>query len=779
MSAPAAAPAPDVDPVPAERARRARPQIDLIGYLADRPAPPPAVGHPLLAASTVLATGSVVDAIDPTEPWWMLAGGGGAAVVSGLVVKNRFFDGNAEAWFTALSASAVAGWLAWVAHDSPWSAQSIGMLVLGTTTLGPVYGLLRWRRDKANAKEVQARAAYRAEQKRHTWTQILEEAGAKDITIGEEEPFRAGFTLPLTLGPKAPDFKSLAGLAADIERIAANVTGLPIRAGSIEFERGALAHQAFMIVPTRDVLAETIAFPDLQGPRSIHDPLPIGRFTRGEEIEVNFRSVHGMFSGMNDAGKSGLLNVHTVLLTMCPDNVTFYIAGNKAVRGLAPWLLPWLRGEIDPSTGKPVDRPPFDWVAGDWHEAMTMLLNAYRAVDGRQAMFADGADKWIPSADDPQITILIDESPDLFADNRTLKTHKGEKVTFSELVLKLVRLARSEAIQIIFLTQRGTATMIGPDGGDLKSQIVYRVGFRAMGNMTDVNAVFSTETYGIELATLPNGAFYIEQKGYTRPRVGKAYWLEPARIKQYAIANAQFCGAVDKRTADLMPDYEERWTRPGQRELLDLIAGRRSPAAAGARRQQGVDPDDWDTWTADGEGEVSSVLDDWEAEMEAMMPQVPQDLLDRAEAADKARAAAAQAKAEALDRLDEAQSSLEAEMAALEASMNLPPATDDVRNAKPPAPPKALDDDVLALLGAIVSANLLSTDADPDWIPAADILAVAATTLNWPNNTEGARRVSRALGTVDVFSSRPTIGGKKITSYPKGALRNVIEEYRA
>jgi hypothetical protein len=77
--------------------------------------------------------------------------------------------------------------------------------------------------------------------------------------------------------------------------------------------------------------------------------------------------------------------------------------------------------------------------------------------------------------DDPQITILIDESPDLLINNKVKTTHKGERVTFSELVLKLVRLARSEAIQIIFLSQRGTATMIGPDGGDVKSQVVYRL----------------------------------------------------------------------------------------------------------------------------------------------------------------------------------------------------------------------------------------------------------------------------------------------------------------
>lgn len=756
----------DPDSGPVQRARRVRP-VNVVQHLAQRPPPRPELGHPLLATSVILAAGSVINASDAAAPWWFLAGGGLACVVSVLVTKDRFRDGGPEAVFAATSTAATAGWLAWVADTTPWSAASLGTLALGTVTLGPVYGLLRWRRDKANRTEVQARALAREQHKRHTWVSILDKAGAKDITITRERTFRAGFALELTLGPNSPEFRTLASLTPGIERIAAHETGLPIRPGSIQLERGTYAHQATLVIPTRDVLNEIIEFPELVGPRSIHDPLLIGQFIDGNEVEVSFRSIHGMFAGMNDAGKSTLLNVHTVQLTQCIDNVTWYIAGNKAVRGLAAWLLPCLHGEIDPSTGQPLDRFPFDWVAGDWDEAMRMLLNAYRAVDGRQAMFANGADKWTPTSDDPQITILIDESPDLFATDKTKVTHKGERVTFSELVLKLVRLARSEAIQLIFLAQRGTATMLGPDGGDLKSQIVYRLGFRAMGNMTDVNAVFCTDTVGVELSQLPNGAFHIEQKGYLRPRLAKGYWLAPERIKTYAITNAQYLGAVDEPTAALMPDYAQRWTRPNQRELLDTIAGRRAP---------GDTPPQLQTADIDHPARDDMTLD-WE-ELTKMVPQVPQELIARAEHEQKLQRRSQQGRQEGRRFTETFVAELNAEFDELERSMARSGVPDE-KNTRPTVPTQSASEplpaDTLEVLGTLAASSLLYPAQR--WLRSAEILATVADVLGWPTNTEGGRRLSAALAPLGITSSRESIEGKKHTVYPAKALREAIQRH--
>jgi hypothetical protein len=184
---------PDTGAVAHPARPRVRP-INLVHHLAQTPAPRPEFGHPLLAMSAILAAGSVAHAAQ-AEPWWFLAGGGVAALVFVLVTRGLFDDGSPEAVYAATSSAAVGGWLAWASATTPWSAASLGALALGTLTFGPVYGLLRWRRDKANRKEVQARALAREQHKRHTWIRILDKAGARDITIASERTFRAGFAL--------------------------------------------------------------------------------------------------------------------------------------------------------------------------------------------------------------------------------------------------------------------------------------------------------------------------------------------------------------------------------------------------------------------------------------------------------------------------------------------------------------------------------------------------------------------------------------------------------
>jgi hypothetical protein len=315
------------------------------GVLRDLPAPPPHAGHPLLVASAELAAGSWLHALH--TPWDLVAAVTGPATLTAAFVTHHLFDESGkEATFAATAVAATGGWLIWVAHTTPWSASSLGALVAINTVLGPIYGLLRWRRDAHNRKRLEARAQAREDAKRHSWEAILARAGAKDITVGPSTVFRAGFTLPLVLGPTSPDYRTLQTMIPSIERIAASTTGLPIRAGSIQLLRGEdmMAHQAYLVVPTRDVLAETIELPEWIGPRSITEPLLTGQYVDGNDVQVTLRGFHGMFAGMTRFGKTALLNTHLAQLVRCIDNVTWCLAGNKAVRWLRPWLLPWLRG---------------------------------------------------------------------------------------------------------------------------------------------------------------------------------------------------------------------------------------------------------------------------------------------------------------------------------------------------------------------------------------------------------------------------------------------------
>lgn len=750
VSAPIMTPqAPTVPVVPAARAPRPSRLPTAARGLGELPAPPPHVGHPLLSAQAILAASSLLDAAD-VSAWWTVGGTVAATIAAPIVAHQRFsepaspeHDGVARpeinfAWMTALASGS---WLTWATATTPWSVAPLATLLIGSGALGSAYGILRWRHDKHNRKQVITRAIAREQAKRDIWEKILAKAGARDITVGASESFRAGVTMSLSLGVGSPDYSSLVTYIPAVERIAAQVTGLPIRPGSIQILRGEFAHEATMIVPTRDVLNEIIEFPELgDGPRSIKDPLVIGQYVDGTPVEVTLRGFHGMFAGMTNYGKSVLLDVHMVQTTRCVDNVTFALAGNKGVRWLRPWLLPWLQGHAAV--------PPIDWVAGDLDEAALVLLDLYRATDARQAMADNGETGWEPSRENPQTTILIDESTDLLQSTKSFITHKGEKVTFAELLLILVRTSRSEAIQIIFCSQRGTATMMGNNGGDTKSQVGYRVGLRAMGNMTDTNAVFSSNTTGIDLSMLPKGAFYVELEGFDRPKLAKGYWLTPERISKYAIEATAYAGGLDTATAQAMENYAGRWSRPNQLAFLEKVNGGplrselmavltgHGPASDAASTITGATQGTSDVYAAAGDYDSSEVLNrikSW------------------------------------ADR-KEAEHTKDADMALLEQLWEQPEISENARNTSL----EALPADTLDLLGALHASGALY--AGEEWLPAADIRALAAQELDWPDNSEGDRRIVSALAALGVESKRVT--KKKITAYPVDALRAAAEHHK-
>ena len=755
LMTPQPVPVPAINPAPVLRPRPSR--LPTAAGLRDVPAPPPHVGHPLLAISAQLAAASLLDASD-VSAWWVFAGTAIAGIAVPAVAHQRFsvpgwkdhetgayHDGVArpEIGFSFLTAVATGGWLTWTTATTPWSMAPIATLLIGSSALGAGYGTLRWRRDKRNRKQVETRAVAREQAKRQIWEQVLTKAGAKGITVGATESFHAGISMPLTLGENSPDYNGLVGCIPSIERIAARITGLPIRSGSIQIQRGKFAHEAVMIVPTRDVLNEVIELPDLHGPRSVTEPMVTGQYVDGNEVQVTFRGFHGMFAGMTNFGKSALLDAHMTQLTRCTDNVTFCLAGNKAVRWLRPWLKPWLQGAAAV--------PPIDWVAGDIDEALLVLADIYRAIDGRQAMPNNGDTGWEPTPENPQITILVDESTDLLESTKTITTHKGEKKDFSDLLLTIVRTARSEAIQVIFCAQRGTATLLGGNGGDLKSQVLYRAGFRATGNMTDVNAVFSTNTTGIELSELPKGAWYVELEDDHRPKLAKGYWTTPARISEYAIEATAYVGGVDAPTAELMEHYTGRWSRPGQLAFLEKVNG-------GSLR-----PELLDILTAGAPATASTAVTNAGPSSE--------DMPDVYAAAGDYDASDVMARIKAWADQKENEQDTTADVKLLEQLWDQPEISENARNIGP----VALPTDTLDLLAALHASGVLYA-SEEEWIPAADIRALAAHELDWPENTEGNRRIVAALAALGVESKRVT--KKKITAYPVDELKAAAARHK-
>jgi hypothetical protein len=287
--------------------------------------------------------------------------------------------------------------------------------------------------------------------------------------------------------------------------------------------------------------------------------------------------------------------------------------------------------------------------------------------------------------------------------------------------------------------------------------------------MTDTNAVFSTSTTGMDLSTLPKGAWYVELEDYDRPRLAKGYWVSPERIGQYAIEATGYVGGLDEPTAALMQSYAGRWTRPGQIEFLEKVnGGPLSPELVSVLAS--VDP------------AVRSILD----QAEAGSPQA-QDLVRYAEglaasrnggedpADDVYEAVGDYDDSDVLKRIqawaDRKESA--SDLAMLEMLYEQPAIADEERatGAAEPLPPETLE-----LLGVLHASGVLYSGEE--WIPSADVRAMAAKQLGWPDNPEGDRQIAAALRelTPPVESKRK--GKDRTTVYSVAELRTAAERHR-
>lgn len=738
-------------------------------------APPAVFDHTGYADEATLAMGALVHLTH--MPWPAVAGAGAAAVLGTGVWAKQMFDHRGVTAFATGTAAASSAWITWAAYDTPWSIGSIAALIGGTFLLGPVYGVCRWRNSKAAQKEIQARverAAERAEAKQHQFVQILADAGCPDITINTamegdewnngERKFPAGFSLALNLGKKAPDVAGLAQRIPEIEKIASGSTTYPIRPGAIQVAANPLrAHQCELIVPTKDVLGDTYPMIERVAPWSVNDPLPTAMSVDGTVIKWDcHEDPHGMFAGRTNAGKTTYLNSHIHGTTGAADAVTWLICGEKPVRGLAPWLQPFLQGKAD--------NPVIDWFAADLYEAWAMTKDAITLIQRRQeSAAATGKDRWEATPETPEVFVFIDESPDLLGSTERFPLESPEEdpdnpgkyldytgpyATFAELLLKGIRLGRSEGVHFVFLAQRATVTMLGSEGGDTKSQVSYRAGFNASGTI-DANAVFNTQTAGINVESLPQGALYVEMTGSQRPVLAKGLWQSQDDIRRIAVEHAPYCGPIDEWSAETLTFYPDRWTRPGQQEFLRKLcpnpvrtvpgesARTQEPAAQTVEEPRLVDElkAEYQRWMTDNHpGDKPS--EDTVTEFFNTLYNDDQD-----------------GKQEEIDRLE-----------ALFAADSAVEPAQQVRRIDP-----SLPEDTRVLLEVIAASDLLFGG---EYVLAVDLLPIAES-LGWEaSESAGGRRIAQALKKVNVFvvEPRPRVNGKKRQVYRTADLRAAVEK---
>jgi hypothetical protein len=539
-----------------------------------------ALGRGPVIAAAVFAAGALVSVARlPDLPVLVACAVLAAAIILAAVLRSRT---GWTAAHTSCCAAAGFGWIALAATTTAWSWPAIAALLLAAAVAIWLYPVARVRQEEALAQARAAEEQARRAKEQNKWPDLLARIGFSGVRFAGREETLAGYLVHLRLpGSGRVTYSALAPATEKLE-VAAR-----LRHGSLRFERGDQAHKVMLHVTERDVLAETVPFPAEEGTLSITEPIPVGLFEDGQECAVTLRELATLIVGLRGSGKSNLLNVLLAQLSRCPDVLVFAI-DVKGGRMAAPWVEPWLAGRTP--------RPVVDWLATDREEAELMLRALLRAVQARSRS-GSGGEKITPSPRQPAILLVCDEIAVILGIGMggPRSSHDGvTNATLAGLATQLVMTGRSEAIDLIMATQRGTVTMTG--SADLKSQCALRIGL-GVASEADARLIIPDDIQiAADLARLRHPGTGIVQQG----KYGRVLPVKFYRIEHEAISPvAERFGAIRPDPDPLLfealgPDYATRWERalaaraPGTAHASPAVQASVVVQAAAAAAQSAV-----------------------------------------------------------------------------------------------------------------------------------------------------------------------------------------------
>jgi hypothetical protein len=441
-----------------------------------------------------------------------------------------------------------AGWLGYAAATTAWSWTAAAALLVPAAILIPLYPAIWERQDRAVQQARLATEAATAAQEQRKWPDLLARIGHPGVRFAGQEDTLAGYLVHLRLPGSGRVTYSVLAPATEQLEVAAR-----LRHGCLRFERGDQAHKVILHVAERDVLAEVVPLPAEHEPMSITRPVPLGLFEDGQVCAVTLREVAALIVGLRGSGKSNLLNVLLAQLARCADVLIFAI-DLKGGRMAVPWIEPWLAGRTP--------RPVVDWLATDREEAERMLRALLRAVQARSRS-GSGGEKIIPSPRQPAILLVCDEIAVILGIGTGGPRTSLEGVTnatLAGLATRLVMTGRSEAIDLVMATQRGTVTMTG--SADLKSQCALRIGL-GVASEADARLIIPDDVrIAADLARLRYPGTGIVQLGkHGRVLPVKFYRIEHEAIGQIAERYGRIRPVPDKLLENALgEDYATRWS---------------------------------------------------------------------------------------------------------------------------------------------------------------------------------------------------------------------------
>lgn len=511
--------------------------------------------------SALLAAGAEVAAHAlalPRLPWAIGAG----VAAAGCSAAARHAGGPTLLTFWRVTATCAAGaWLGWarfadVAPVAPWLWLA-GSTVLLAALYPPVANRhARLLETERRLAEERARLAVQ-----NRWPRLLEKIGHPGVAMAGREETDSGYVLRLRLPGSGR--VTIGKLRNDVERLE---VAADVRRGSLHFEDGKTARDVLLYVSTRDFLAGTIPFEDNGDPLTINDPIPIGRYEDGTICELTLREIAVLIVGLRGSGKSTLLNVLIAQLARCVDVLIFVI--DTKYRLVMPW--------VQPLAEYGAENMAVDWAATSRTEAELMLRAFNRGIIARAESGSAGEEKIEPDPGRPAVFLVIDELASIFGIGTGPKSSMEgtTNTTLAGLGTDAIRLGRSEAMDLIAASQRGTVTMLG--SGDFKSQFAVQIGLH-VANEADARSVIPDDPQAARtLASLRH-----QGTGLVRFRDGRGMPVKFFRITAEQIAEvARRYGPMKPVPEDVLADalgeeYETRWER--------FRVGGKALAASGAR----------------------------------------------------------------------------------------------------------------------------------------------------------------------------------------------------
>jgi hypothetical protein len=524
----------------------------------DQPAPEPPRGRP--AWANILLFGPVgagavygLGALAATTHPKVFAAAVVAVAAAGCVVLAALFTVGPTAragWWSACGAVA-ACWVGYAAVAGPWSWVAVAGLLVPTAVLMKLWSVVRAHEREMAEAEQRRKAESGLALERKKWPVLLARIGHEGVMFVRREDTLCGYSVLLSL--PATGHVTYSKLASSREKLE---VAARTRHGSLRFERGQAAHEVILHVAERDVLAETIPLPAGSGRLTITKPIEIGVHEDGQACTLTLREVASLIVGLRGSGKSNLLNVLIAQLARCED-VLIFVIDQKGGRMAAPWLEPWLAGKTR--------APVIDWLATTREEAEVMLRACLRGIDARSRS-GSGGEKIVPSARQPAVMLIVDEAAVIFGLGTGGPRSTLEGTTNTQLAAlgtQITMLGRSEAIDPVFATQRGTVTMTG--SGDLKSQCGLRIGL-GVASENDARLIIPDDVHiAADLATLAHPGSGIVQIKQGRVTPVKFFRLEHDQIGPIAERTGWRRPHPDPLLAEALgEDYATRWDRVGQ-----------------------------------------------------------------------------------------------------------------------------------------------------------------------------------------------------------------------